>query len=158
MGFLVSLNLSIIIAILFFSIKKKMNTLEHTFILLIVIFIFTSITSSITDNVKIWSLSDETKLHGTFKVIQLIGIPLLFMYFINRLVVVQDWKKRITKFISFIFILMLYEWTWLKAGIIKHTNWHFGLSFVLWTVLFLLVLLLLQLFKKILKKEGVHVW
>ena len=92
MGFLVSLNLSIIIAILFFSIKKKMNTLEHTFILLIVIFIFTSITSSITDNVKIWSLSDETKLHGTFKVIQLIGIPLLFMYFINRLVVVQDWK------------------------------------------------------------------
>ena len=157
MGFLISLNLTIIFAILFFSSNKKLNNLEHAFIWLMVIFIFTSITSSITDNVKIWTLSDQTKLHGTFKVIQLIGIPLLFMYFINRLLVVHDWKRRITKFIGFIFLLMFYEWTWLKAGIIKHTNWHFGLSFVLWTLLVFFVLLLLHLFKKILKKEGVHV-
>ncbi|MDX5474255.1 MAG: hypothetical protein LPK00_01855 [Bacillaceae bacterium] len=155
MEFLVSLNLSIIFSILFFASNKKLNHLEHAFLWLIVIFIFTSITSSIVDNVKIWTLSEETKHHGTFKVIQLFGVPLIMMYFLNQLLFIKDWKKRITKFFGFIFILLFYEWTWVQAKIIEHTNWHFGFSFLLWAFLLLLILLLLHLFKRTLRKEGV---
>ncbi|MCT8140186.1 hypothetical protein H1D32_22295 [Anaerobacillus sp. CMMVII] len=152
MKFLISMNLSLIIMVTFFALPKRLHILEHVFLWMVLVFTITSTTSVIVDNVDFWTLSDKVNLHSTFKLVQMVGLPLLIQLFIER---IYSKGKRLVSFFSCLILLLLFESILIWSGIIEHTNWNFFFSFILWVALLLLIMGMHYLFRKQLSKEGV---
>lgn len=155
MKFLVCIDISLIIAITFFAMPKKLHPLEHVYLWMMLVFTFTSMMSVMVDNVSIWKLSEKTSFHSTFKLVQMIGVPMLIQLFIDKMYFHGFTIKGVGSFVSCTVLLLLYEWTLIWSGIIEHTTWNYFYSLILWVVLILLTLLLHYPFRKQLNKEGV---
>ncbi len=155
MKILVCINISFIAAIMYYSFLKKFHPFETIFLWMILIFSYTSLMAMIVDNVEYWKLSERFFHHTAFKLVKLVGVPYLIMFFVNRMFLENVLFKKIIIIAIGICSLLVFEWTLSWSGIIEHTTWNYIYSALMWTGLIIFTIGSHHLFRRVLIKEGV---
>lgn len=155
MKILVCINISFIAAIMYYSYLKGFHPLETIFLWMILIFSYTSLMAMIVDNVEYWKLSKRFFDHTTFKLVKLVGVPYLIMFFVNQMFLEKAILKKLIILAIGVSSLLVFEWTLQWSEIIKHTKWNYFNSAIMWTGLIVYTLGVHHLFRRVLIKEGV---
>ncbi|MCJ7842474.1 hypothetical protein MUB24_16520 [Lederbergia sp. NSJ-179] len=153
--FLILLNIMILLIVVFFIVKKRLNLLENLFIFMIQEFLITSYFSVLYINLKVWKITESHELFIIFRLYEIITIPLLHLTYFNLLVTI---KSRLTKLIfTILFVAILYgvEFLLVKGKVIHYNEWHFWQSLLIISFVLLISYLLQLSFKQVLRKEGI---
>lgn len=154
MKLLIILTITIIFLISFFIKKKPLLPIENIFVILIIEFIFNSYIGIITINYGVWVIPEDPASQITFRVWEILFIPLLILWTLNSLSQQKNHKAKILT--SLVFLLMIYgsETLLLYWQIIKYTGWQGWQSILVLTIILFITTFLLRVFSVLLKKEG----
>jgi hypothetical protein len=149
------ISFALILLNTFFSLKKLTPLLTLIFLWLVIEFSFTSFISVIVDNAKLWEVGKNPKDFVIFRVVEVVVIPLLMLFYLEILNYIKVLKVRIIFTLTWILLLFGMEYSLVKFKVMKYVNWQIGWSFVTWFLFLMFIFMIQLLFNKILKKEGV---
>jgi hypothetical protein len=152
----VFLSLTLILVTSTIIIRKKINLLTLIFVFLTNEYLFTSFISTIVDDAKLWTISEQTRHFFMFRVAEVVVFPLLLIWYL-------EFQKRIRKYVNkfffsvlWILLLVLIEGILIKLDIIKYEKWETWCSILVWSFFLLVSSLLQRFFSSILFKEGIR--
>jgi hypothetical protein len=149
------ISLSLILINSIFTYKKKTPTLTLFFVWLFIEFFFTSFISVIVDNAELWKVSTNTKDFIIFRVVEVIAIPIIMLFYLEILHAKISVKLKLMFAVIWILLLFCVESLLVSLDIFKYTKWQIGWSIAVWFLFLLIVILTHSLFNKILRREGV---
>jgi hypothetical protein len=149
------ISLALILINTIFTYKKKTPILTLIFVFLVIEFFFTSFISVIVDNAELWKVSNNPKDFIIFRVVEVIVIPIVMLFFLEILHSKISVKFKMIYAVIWVLMLFCVESLLVSLDIFNYTKWQIGWSITVWFIFLLLVILTQSLFNKILRNEGV---
>lgn len=149
------LSFTIILINTFFSTKKKTPILTLILVLIVIEFFLTSYISVIVDNGELWKVSKETKKFILFRVAEVVVFPILMLYYLELLILMNSIKFKVFFTMTWALLLFCIEYLLVLLEIFKYANWKMGWSIATWFIFLILVFLIQIVFNRLLKREGI---
>ncbi|KAA0546074.1 hypothetical protein FZW96_17315 [Bacillus sp. BGMRC 2118] len=149
--------LTLVLVLLFFSLKKSTHPLLLLFILMVSEFLFTTFISIIVDNGHRWKVTEELTHFIMFRLLEVIFIPFLLLLYIEC--INRGNSSRTTLLLSIVWTLicMLVEYGAIKLNIFHHERWEYWMSFIFWSSFLLILAIVHAIFSKQLRREGISI-
>ncbi|GAA0322486.1 hypothetical protein GCM10008967_11220 [Bacillus carboniphilus] len=149
------ISLSIILILFFVIVPKHLHVFEWLIVILTIEFIFTSYTSILHMNVKVWEISPSTFDFLAFRVFETVTVPVLYLIVMNWVSFLSNWMKRTGIMLMGAVLLVLLEWTLVKSNVITYVNWSMWVSFLFFSLYFPILVLIMKGYHHILQREGI---
>ena len=144
---------TIITAIIFIVIQKRLHVLESIFIWQISSIILTTVCSIICTNLQYIALSDKL-LHALIvRLMEIIYFPGIILLFINYIYVVHHMTYRLLLVILSLFFLVGMQYLLYQGKFLNFINWNIYKSVLLWLLILFIISIPHRIFKQKLIKE-----
>ena len=144
--------------ILFFALvfkKKILHSYEYIFIYLVFTFFFITLVDFATPyNSHLFGLTKDKVEYWSILIVQLLIIPILVLFYLERLNLSKSKTKKLGIFVFFVLLIYLIEQALVHVGYIKYKNWQAWWSPIAWGIALGIVYLIQQLYHKHLIKDG----
>ncbi|MDN3019599.1 hypothetical protein PH210_25880 [Paenibacillus sp. BSR1-1] len=149
------IDAAIILLVSYYIMKKRLHLFENIFILMILEFLVTSYCAILYINLDVWTIANDTELFIIFRVYETIIYPFIWLSYFN---LQPFFKSALSKWIwtgLFVGIQSVVERWLVEWDVITYKGWPFWLSFILQTLIVLIVHLALAWYRNLMRKEGI---
>lgn len=146
--------LNVISIILFISLKKKLHVLESFVYWMLSSYLYQNFSAICYMNFKTLYIPDNLQNELSHFLNRTILFPLIMVTFLHFFLTVSSRLKKLIVMITFLFILLGFEWLADSFGVLIHRNWRTWWSFTYWIVTLLVLISFMKIFRKLLYKGG----
>ncbi|TJY41808.1 hypothetical protein E5161_11430 [Cohnella pontilimi] len=145
-------SLTMIVGITYAVTKKNLHIFEILFLWMIILIIHHNFVTITTVNLHLFRFADRLPFYWTIVFERVVLIPLLIVYYFDRMVVRRPYQKWV--WLPFgILLLTGLEYLTVNLDLFSYERWKFWWSPIEWLVLFLLVHYSWLWFRSRLRKE-----
>lgn len=156
MGISFFLDFVLFSAISFLVKKKSLHVIEYIFVLVFMVFLCTSYFSVIVDNLDLWKINQKPVPFLTYRVAEIILLPLISLWFLDLFYLKRDnYLFRTLVFLFFLTIPLLIEKWLIYINVLSYKKWEGYQTIIIWFFFYLITLLLQFAIRRLLVKEGI---
>lgn len=147
-------GLTMLMIIAFFSTKKFLHPLEQLFIFFLLVLGYTSFVSIININLELWEVSLQDLV--AFRLNEMVYVPLTILWFIDLWQKIKrNLYRRVLLLIWFLILLYIGDYILRFYSVYQYHNWNNMILGTVWILICVISLFAQQLFRLLLKKEGI---
>jgi hypothetical protein len=136
--------------------EKALHPLEHVFVWLLFVSVFITFVDLATPkNSEMFTIKHEWTNRYGLRLNEIIIVPLIMLFYLERIHKIDTLIKKMANFIVFLLILLLNEWLLKQFNVIEQKEWNDWWSVPNWILWLIFALIVQKLFRKLLIKEGV---
>ncbi|MDZ5471448.1 hypothetical protein SM124_06775 [Bacillus sp. 31A1R] len=149
------IDLIILSSICFIFKKKRFHAVQYLYVYLIIVFLYCSFISVISDNLELWKVKEQIIPYIVFRVSEVILFPLVALWFIELFHLKSNKMYKITLISLFLLIPVLLQQWLVYMKVFEYRHWEVYKTILVWIIFYSTSVVTNYLVGKHLVKEGV---